>query len=106
VLTFKCTIIDPCKFKMSQASSIGIAMGFGLEDRDSIPDRGKRVSLPTASRPVMGTTQPLIQCVPGVISQEVKRLGREADHSLPSSAKVKNSGAIPPLPHTSSWLGA
>jgi hypothetical protein len=24
---------------------------------------------------------------------------READHSLPSSADVKNDGAIPPLPH-------
>jgi hypothetical protein len=23
----------------------------------------------------------------------------EADHSLPSSAEVKNGGAIPPLPH-------
>jgi hypothetical protein len=28
----------------------------------------------------------------------VKRLGREADRSPPSSAKVKNGGAIPPLP--------
>jgi hypothetical protein len=30
--------------------------------------------------------------------REVKQLGREADHSPPSSAKVKNGGAIPPLP--------
>jgi hypothetical protein len=29
----------------------------------------------------------------------VKRLGREGDHLLPSSAEVKNYGAIPPLPH-------
>jgi hypothetical protein len=36
----------------------------------------------------------------------VKRSGREADHSLPSSAKVKDGGAMPPLPHTSSWRGA
>jgi hypothetical protein len=28
----------------------------------------------------------------------VKRLGREADHSPPSSAEVKNDGAILPLP--------
>jgi hypothetical protein len=28
----------------------------------------------------------------------VKRQGREADHSPPSSAQVKNGGAIPPLP--------
>jgi hypothetical protein len=33
----------------------------------------------------------------------IKRPEREADHPLPSSAEVKNGGAIPPLPHTSSW---
>jgi hypothetical protein len=38
------------------------------------------------------------------VSGEVKRQGREADHS-PSSAAVKNVGAIPMLPHTS-WCGA
>jgi hypothetical protein len=31
----------------------------------------------------------------------IKRPGREADHSPPSSAEVKNGGAIPPLPHVS-----
>jgi hypothetical protein len=31
---------------------------------------------------------------------------READHSLPSNAEVKNDGVIPLLPHTSSWRGA
>jgi hypothetical protein len=36
----------------------------------------------------------------------VKRPGSEADHSDLSSAKVKNGGAIPLIPHTSSWLGA
>jgi hypothetical protein len=39
-----------------------------------------------------------LQWVLGTISPGVKRPGREADHSLPSSAKVKNGGAIPPLP--------
>jgi hypothetical protein len=34
---------------------------------------------------------------------EVKRLGREADHSPPSSAVVKKAGTIPPLSHTSLW---
>jgi hypothetical protein len=32
--------------------------------------------------------------------------GGEADHSPPSGAKVKNGGAVPPLPLTSSWHGA
>jgi hypothetical protein len=34
--------------------------------------------------------------------QGVKRLECEANHSHPSSAEVKNGGAIPPLPHMSS----
>jgi hypothetical protein len=28
-----------------------------------------------------------------------RQTGHEADHSSPSNAKVKNGGAIPPLPH-------
>jgi hypothetical protein len=42
----------------------------------------------------------------GGFSPGVKRPGREADHSLPSIAEVKNDGAIPPLPHMSSWHSA
>jgi hypothetical protein len=37
---------------------------------------------------------------------EVKWLGHEADHSPPTSAKVKNGGAILPFPHMSSWHSA
>jgi hypothetical protein len=33
----------------------------------------------------------------------VKRPGREGDQSPPSSAEVKNGGAIPSLAHMSSW---
>jgi hypothetical protein len=36
-------------------------------------------------------------------------LGHEADYSPPSSAEVKNGGAIPPLPHASSlstWINS
>jgi hypothetical protein len=36
----------------------------------------------------------------------VKEPEREADHSSPSSAEVKNGGAILPLQHTSSWCCA
>jgi hypothetical protein len=42
----------------------------------------------------------------GFLSPGVKWPGREADHSSPSSAEAKNGGAIPPLPHTSSWHSA
>jgi hypothetical protein len=37
----------------------------------------------------LGPNQPPIQWVPGALSLEVKRPGREADHSPPSSAEVK-----------------
>jgi hypothetical protein len=45
----------------------------------------------TASRPVLGPTQPPIQWVPGALSLGVKRPGREACHSPPSSAEIKNA---------------
>jgi hypothetical protein len=44
----------------------------------------------TISRMALGPTQPPIQWVPGALSLRVKRLGCEADHSLPSSTEVKN----------------
>jgi hypothetical protein len=55
----------------------------------------------------MGPTQPPIQYVPGVLSSGggVKRQGREANHSDPTS-EVMKGGAIPPLPHMASCLGA
>jgi hypothetical protein len=43
-----------------------------------------------SSRPGVGSTQPPVQWVLGALSLGVKWLGHEADHSLPSNAKVKN----------------
>jgi len=40
----------------------------------------------TVSTPALGSTQPPIQWVPGAVQLVIKRPGREADHSLPSSA--------------------
>jgi hypothetical protein len=45
----------------------------------------------TASRPPLGLTQPPIQWEPGALIPGVKRPGREADYSPPSSAEVKNA---------------
>jgi hypothetical protein len=47
----------------------------------------------TASRPALGPTQPPIRSVPGALPPGggAKRLGREADHSPPSSGEVKNA---------------
>jgi hypothetical protein len=64
---------------------------------------GKIFLVSTASRPVLGPIHPPAQWVSGTTSPGVKRPGREADHSPPFSAEVKNGGAIPPLPHMSSW---
>jgi hypothetical protein len=83
LLTFK---------KKSRDSSVSIALSYGLDDR------GSRVRFPTGagiflfttvSRLALGPTQPPIQWVPGALSLEVKRPGREADHSPPCTAKVK-----------------
>jgi hypothetical protein len=60
----------------------------------------------TESRPALKPTQPPIKWVPGAISSGAKQPGSETDHSLPSSADVKNGGAILPLPHTFSCRGA
>jgi hypothetical protein len=50
----------------------------------------------------LGLTHSLVQRVLQALFLGVKRPAREADHSAPSSAEVKNGGAIPPLPHMSS----
>jgi hypothetical protein len=58
----------------------------------------------TASRTALGPTQPPIQWVPGAFSLEVKRPGREADHSRPSSAEVKEwVDVYLHSPNTPSW---
>jgi hypothetical protein len=52
---------------------------------------------PVLSRPALGSIRHPIQWVPVAVCPGAKQQGRVADHSLPSSAKVKNGGAIPPL---------
>jgi hypothetical protein len=78
---------------MSHDSSVGIALGYGLDDRGSrvrFPAGGGEFFLfTTASRTALGPTQPPIQWVSGALSLGVKRPGREADHSPPSSIEVK-----------------
>jgi hypothetical protein len=83
---------------------VGIAQSYsdGLRARWSRFDsqQGQEIILfSKVSRPAL---EPSIR-VPGALSTGVKQHGREADHSLPSSAEVKNGGALHPLSHTSSW---
>jgi hypothetical protein len=72
---------------VSRDSSVGIATVYGLDDQgggSSSPCRVKNIHFSISSRPAVGSTQPPIKWVPGV-----KRQGREADHSPPTSAEVK-----------------
>ena len=58
--------------------------------QDSNPGRGKIFSSSSKpSRPALGSTQPLFSGYQISIPAK-KRLGREIDHSFPSSAEVKN----------------
>jgi hypothetical protein len=52
----------------------------------------------SASRSALGPTQSPIQRITGPVSPGETHPEREADHSPPSSAEIKNGGAIPPLP--------
>jgi hypothetical protein len=45
----------------------------------------------SAFKPSLGPTHPLIQWIPVALYPGLKRQWREADHSPPSSAKVKNA---------------
>jgi hypothetical protein len=61
-------------------------------------DRGVRVQVlggsrifSSSSRPALGSAQSFIQWVPGTPSSGVQQQGCEADHSLPTSAKVRKT---------------
>jgi hypothetical protein len=91
---------------VSRDGSVGIAAGNDLVGRVSNPGRDKRFFSPPVFRPALGCTQPHIHWVSGAPSPGVKHMGREASHSPPSSAEVKNVEAIHPLPLKSSWHSA
>jgi hypothetical protein len=59
--------------------------------RSSSPDRVKNFLFSTSSRPALWFTQLTIQWVSGALYSGVKRPGREADHSPPTSAEVKKT---------------
>jgi hypothetical protein len=68
-------------------SYVGIATGYWLDDGKvgvRVPV-GSRI-FSASSRPDLGSTQPPKQWVKGSLSPGVKRQGREADHSTPTSA--------------------
>jgi hypothetical protein len=90
----------------SRDSWVNIEMGCWLDGRVSIPGSGKRF-YSTPQRPDRLWAHPSTSPMgTGGSFPGGKAAGREADHSPLSSAEVKNGGAVPPLPHTSSWHGA
>jgi hypothetical protein len=93
---------NPAILARSRESSAGMGRKTGLYSR-----QGLEIFLfSTAFRLPLGPTQPPIEWVLWAIPLVVTRPGFEADYSPPSSAEAKNGGAIPLLPHTSSWRGA
>jgi hypothetical protein len=76
----------------SPGSAVGIATRYELDD----PGTAFRVSVgpkivDSPYHPDRLRGSPPIQWVPGALSPEVKRQGREADHSPPTSAEVKKT---------------
>jgi hypothetical protein len=76
---------------MSRGSSGSVVSDYGLDDRGSIPDRGRGFS----SGPCVQTGSGVhpASCTMGTggsFPGGKARPGRDADHSPPSSAEVKN----------------
>jgi hypothetical protein len=81
------------------------ATGWMAEESEFISLHGQEIFVfPAASRRALGPIKSPMQWVPGAFSSGLKWQGREADLSPPSSAE--DGGAIPPIPHTPSLLGA
>jgi hypothetical protein len=76
----------------SNCNKIRRRLVYGLDDRWFESRQGLGIFLfTTAPRTALGPTQPPITRVRGARSVGVKRPGRKAYHSLPSSADVKNA---------------
>jgi hypothetical protein len=98
LVKFNCSFIG----RLSRDGSVGIATRLRSgrpRSRISIPGKRKRVlSLLHSVQTGRGNHPASYPMAAGV-----KRPGREAEHSLPSSAEIKNGEAIRPLPPMFSW---
>jgi hypothetical protein len=76
----------------SRDNTVGIATVYGLDGLEigvRVPVASRIFSSPRCRDRRWGPTQPSSQGAPGTLSSEVKRPGREADHSAPTSVEVK-----------------
>jgi hypothetical protein len=90
-------------------SSVGIATCYGLDDRGSgvrFSARAGNFSPLHRVQAGSGAHPASYQMERGAFSPGVKRLGYEVDHSLPSSAEVKNALSYTSTPTMSSWRDA
>jgi hypothetical protein len=88
-------------FFKSRDSSVGIALGYGLDDRGSRDRFPAGVgNFPLHHRVQNGSeaTQPPIKWVPGALFLGTKRPGREADHSPHLVPRSKNAWSMHALP--------
>jgi hypothetical protein len=75
-----------------------LVRGARPRDRSSSPGKGMIFLISKSSKPVLGPIQPPLQGVPGSLSPGVKWLGREADHSPPTGAEVKDTWICTSIP--------
>jgi hypothetical protein len=92
------------KIKRVHTLQLSRSTSYGLDGQSSISGKCNLFLLHSV-RPPLRLTQPPMQLVPGALYPVENRPGREADHSPPTDAEVKNGEAISPLPHESSWCG-
>jgi hypothetical protein len=94
-------VLPGCPFEGRARIAQWNSMGYRLDDWES--QKQLEIFLFTTTfRSALGPTQPPIQWVQGVLSLGLKWPGCEADHSPPSSDKVKNAWSntsTPPPPN-------
>jgi hypothetical protein len=87
-------------------SSVGIATGCRFHVWGSTGGRDHILLLSIAFRPTLGPAQPHIALVTEAFFPWDKEQNREAKRLPPSSAEVKNDGAISSFLHMYSWQSA
>jgi hypothetical protein len=89
-----CIFINQVIDARSRDGVVGIATGYQLDDRGV----GVGVPIGSSSSRALEPTQPPIQWVLGILSPAVRRPGRDAHHSPPTSAEVKKTWSYTSTP--------
>jgi hypothetical protein len=103
-----CLSISLPVFCGSRGSVVGIATAYGMNDRGvgvRAPVGSRIFSSPRRTDRLLGPPKLLSNGYRGLF-RGGKAPGSEADHSLPTSAKVKKMWIYTSTPHTSPWRSA